>query len=125
MNSLPRDRLLLDYSRSSDIGVWREGREREKNKEEKSERERRGNSLALTPTPPPPSFFFFCSHLFALSPRTERLEQTRKMSVERQRNGLTYFKPIRIGCQCLALRGLLIPHESLIAEDSTCKKNTV
>ena len=58
MNSLPRDRLLLDYSRSSDIGVWREGREREKNKEEKSERERRGNSLALTPTPRPPSFFF-------------------------------------------------------------------
>ena len=45
-----------------------------KNKEEKRE------SLALTLSPPPCCFvfvfvFFFCSHLFALSPRSERLEQ--------------------------------------------------
>ena len=54
----------------SDSGVGREGREREKSKEEKWERD------PLTPTPPP---FFFCSHLFALSPRPERLEQATKL----------------------------------------------
>ena len=63
MNYLPRDRLLLAYSRSSDIGVWHEGREREKNKEEKRKRERGGNSLALTPTPPPPPRFIVFAHI--------------------------------------------------------------
>ena len=66
--------LLIACSRLSDSGVRREGREREKNKEEK--RERGGT---LTPTPPPRLFFFFFfffSHLFVVSPRSERLEQT-------------------------------------------------
>ena len=59
----------------SDSGVRREGSEWEKNTGEKRE------SLALTPSPPPRCccccccFFFLCSHLFALSPRSERLEQ--------------------------------------------------
>ena len=65
--------LLIACSRLSDSGVRRERREREKNKEEK--RERGGT---LTPTPPPRLFFFFFffSHLFVVSPRSERLEQT-------------------------------------------------
>ena len=58
-------------SRCLDNGVRHEGREREKNKEEKREREKGGT---LTPTPPP-CCFVFCSHLFALSPWSERLEQ--------------------------------------------------
>ena len=46
--------IVVARSRRSDSGVRREGREREKNK-----------------------VFFFCSHLFAPSPRSERLEQAR------------------------------------------------
>ena len=42
-------------------------------------------SLALTPTPPPGFFvlfcFFFCSLLFELSPRYERLQQAKCFSV--------------------------------------------
>ena len=57
---LGRISLLIAFSRRSDNGVRREGREREKNKEEK--RERGGT---LTPTPPPRfcCFFFFSSHI--------------------------------------------------------------
>ena len=61
---VPSGPQLLACSRS-DSGVRRKGREREKNKEEKWERD------LFTPTPPP---FFFCSHLFALSPRSECLD---------------------------------------------------
>ena len=51
--------LLLACSSRPDSEARREGREREKNKEEKR---------VLTPTPPLVVVFFFCSHLFALSP---------------------------------------------------------
>ena len=78
---LGRISLLIAFSRRSDNGVRREGREREKNKEEK--RERGGT---LTPTPPPRfccCFFFFFSHLFVVSPRSERLEQATLLIPER------------------------------------------
>ena len=68
--------LLIACSRRSDSGVRREGREREKNKEEK--RERGGNAFLRSHPSPAHSvvFFFFFSHLFVVSPRSERLEQT-------------------------------------------------
>ena len=67
--------LLIACSSRSDSGVRREGREREKNKEGEKEGTR---SFAFIPTPPPRwfFFFFFFSHLFVVSPRSERLEQT-------------------------------------------------
>ena len=51
------------------------GREREKNREEKRERGKGG--FSLSPLPHPLVVFFSCSHLFARSPRSERLEQTK------------------------------------------------
>ena len=70
-----RGSLLIACSSRSDSGVRREGREREKNKEGEKGGTR---SFALIPTPPPRwfFFFFFFSHLFVVSPRSERLEQT-------------------------------------------------
>ena len=52
-----------------------------KEESEKKIRRKRGReggtrSFTLTPTPPPRCFFFFFSHLFVVSPRSERLEQT-------------------------------------------------
>ena len=61
-------RFLLACSMLSDSGVRSEGREREKNKEEKKE-----GVPSLSPLPL--VVFFFCSNLFALSPRSERLER--------------------------------------------------
>ena len=68
-------RGFIACSRRSDSGVRREGGQREKNKEEKRERERGGRRLSPLPNP---LVIFFCSHLFALSPLSERLELARE-----------------------------------------------
>ena len=74
-SGLQEVRGFIACSRRSDSGVRRGGRQREKNKEEKREGERGGRRLSPLPHP---LVIFFCSHLFALSPRSERLEQARE-----------------------------------------------
>ena len=68
-------RGFIACSRRSVSALRREGRQREKNKEEKREGERGGRRLSPLPHP---IVIFFCSHLFALFPRSERLEQARE-----------------------------------------------
>ena len=67
--------IIVACSWRSDSGVRCVGREREKNREEKRERGKGG--FSLSPLPHPLVVFFSCSHLFARSPRSERLEQTK------------------------------------------------
>ena len=63
-------------SRSSDSGVRNEIREREKNKGKERSWKEEGN-FALTSYLTPIAVFLFYSHLFAPSPRSDRLEQVR------------------------------------------------
>ena len=67
---------IVACSRRSDSGVRREGRNEKKNKKKKDgEGERRERLVPSLSPYPTPSLFFFCSHLFAQSPQSERLEQ--------------------------------------------------
>ena len=100
-NDIRLPECFIACYRRLDSRVRREGKEREKKKKKKRKRGRDEGtpvrvafkrsfgpfcSLALTPTPPPRFFcflffVFFCSLLFELSSRSERLQQAKCFSV--------------------------------------------